>query len=333
MTDLWETPLEILIHLIWGGVWRCLFLKVSPSVFLMCEPGWEPLDKERSQSFMIPSSSLKDLNDFPLLLRERFTLWTFPKLWLREWWSPLYIPSPVSSSFLKKYSFFWLPWVLVAACGIFCCCMQGLVSWPGIEPGPLHWELRVLDTGPPGKSLCSLFWCHPYLLCPHLSPLYVSPPASMTFAFFPLPWIYFSLLLLQWTPVHPAYLSPTTISSGRLLLIFPVPTTHTHTHTHTGSSWWSLGVWCGPQSPSKSESLFCVFLAISGSSKIFWLFLNLADHQNDEESLLLFVFWSYRTACGILVPRLGIEPMLSAVEAHSLNPWTNWEILRRTFLK
>ena len=109
--------------------------------------------------------------------------------------------------------------------------------------------------------------------------------------------------------------------------------THTHTHTHTGSSWWSLGVWCGPQSPSKSESLFCVFLAISGSSKIFWLFLNLADHQNDEESLLLFVFWSYRTACGILVPRLGIEPMLSAVEARSLNPWTNWEILRRTFSK
>ena len=109
--------------------------------------------------------------------------------------------------------------------------------------------------------------------------------------------------------------------------------THTHTHTHTGSSWWSLGVWYGPQSPSKSESLFCVFLAISGSSKIFWLFLNLADHQNDEESLLLFVFWSHRMACGILVPRLGIEPMLSAVEAQSLNPWTNWEVLRRTFSK
>ena len=28
----------------------------------------------------------------------------------------------------------------------------GLVPRPGIEPGPLHWEHRVLATGPPGKS-------------------------------------------------------------------------------------------------------------------------------------------------------------------------------------
>ena len=27
-----------------------------------------------------------------------------------------------------------------------------LVPWPGIEPGPLHWEGGVLTTGPPGKS-------------------------------------------------------------------------------------------------------------------------------------------------------------------------------------
>ena len=24
--------------------------------------------------------------------------------------------------------------------------------WPGVEPGPLHWERGVLATGPPGKS-------------------------------------------------------------------------------------------------------------------------------------------------------------------------------------
>ena len=30
--------------------------------------------------------------------------------------------------------------------------MWGLVPWRGIEPGPLHWEQRVLATGPPGKS-------------------------------------------------------------------------------------------------------------------------------------------------------------------------------------
>ena len=31
--------------------------------------------------------------------------------------------------------------------------MWDLVPWPGTEPGPLHWECRVLTTGPPGKSL------------------------------------------------------------------------------------------------------------------------------------------------------------------------------------
>ena len=32
------------------------------------------------------------------------------------------------------------------------CGMWDLVPWPGIEPGPLHWEHGVLTTGPPGKS-------------------------------------------------------------------------------------------------------------------------------------------------------------------------------------
>ena len=31
--------------------------------------------------------------------------------------------------------------------------MWDLVNWPGIEPRPLHWELRLLATGQPGKSL------------------------------------------------------------------------------------------------------------------------------------------------------------------------------------
>ena len=30
--------------------------------------------------------------------------------------------------------------------------MWDLVPWRGIEPRPLHWECRVLATGPPGKS-------------------------------------------------------------------------------------------------------------------------------------------------------------------------------------
>ena len=35
--------------------------------------------------------------------------------------------------------------------GIFRCCTWVLVPRPGVEPGPLHWELRVLATRPPGK--------------------------------------------------------------------------------------------------------------------------------------------------------------------------------------
>ena len=31
------------------------------------------------------------------------------------------------------------------------CSMWGLVPWPGINPGPLHWERKVLAIGPPGK--------------------------------------------------------------------------------------------------------------------------------------------------------------------------------------
>ena len=54
--------------------------------------------------------------------------------------------------------------VFVVACGIFSwdmrilsCSVWDLVSWPGISPSPLHWELGVLTTGPPGKSLKLVF--------------------------------------------------------------------------------------------------------------------------------------------------------------------------------
>lgn len=41
--------------------------------------------------------------------------------------------------------------------GTFSCGMWNLVSDQGSKPGPLHWELGVLATGPPGKS-CSVFF-------------------------------------------------------------------------------------------------------------------------------------------------------------------------------
>ena len=52
------------------------------------------------------------------------------------------IPQFVSCLFFNIYFylFIWLHWVLVVACGI---------QFPeqGLNPGPLHWELRVLATG------------------------------------------------------------------------------------------------------------------------------------------------------------------------------------------
>ena len=53
--------------------------------------------------------------------------------------------------FLKKY-LFRPHQVLAAARGIFSCIMWDLFPWSGIYLGPLHWEHRVLATGPPGKS-------------------------------------------------------------------------------------------------------------------------------------------------------------------------------------
>ena len=42
-------------------------------------------------------------------------------------------------------------------------------------------------------------------------------------------------------------------------------------------------------------------------------------------ALIFFFFFFGRTACGILVPRPGIEPAPPAVEAQSLNRWTTRE--------
>ena len=105
--------------------------------------------------------------------------------------------------------------------------------------------------------------------------------------------------------------------------------THTHTHTHTESSWWSLGamMWLPEPFQIRVSILWFFFFFFSNIwflkdflvvSKPGWL-----SKWWGEPSCLFF----------ILVPRLGIEPMPSAVEAQSLNPWTNWEVQRRTFSK
>ena len=50
---------------------------------------------------------------------------------------------------------FWLLPVLAGAQGS-SLHLRSLVSQPGTEPRPLHWEFRVLATGPPAKSRQSL---------------------------------------------------------------------------------------------------------------------------------------------------------------------------------
>ena len=42
--------------------------------------------------------------------------------------------------------------------------------------------------------------------------------------------------------------------------------------------------------------------------------------------LCIYLFWLPRVACGILVPRPGIEPVPPAMEVQSLNHWTAREV-------
>ena len=42
--------------------------------------------------------------------------------------------------------------------------------------------------------------------------------------------------------------------------------------------------------------------------------------------MFFFFSWPCRVACGIIVPRPGIEPVPPAVEARSLNHWTTGEV-------
>ena len=44
--------------------------------------------------------------------------------------------------------------ILVVACELLVATCRVLVLLPGIKPMPLHWECRVLATGPTGKSPC-----------------------------------------------------------------------------------------------------------------------------------------------------------------------------------
>ena len=56
----------------------------------------------------------------------------------------------IQSALSLFFFLIWLHWVLVgtcrnftAACWIFSCSSWDPVPWPGIEPGPLHWECSL----------------------------------------------------------------------------------------------------------------------------------------------------------------------------------------------
>ena len=78
-----------------------------------------------------------------------------------SWWMPTHIGEENNFFFFNGYIFFfkfiWQCGILVSALGIFSCSMWDLVPWLGIKPGILHWEHRVLATGPSGKSQETFF--------------------------------------------------------------------------------------------------------------------------------------------------------------------------------
>ena len=134
-----------------------------------CYPGWLLLENTRGQhvalSFLLSRDHLHSLAHEPFLHlqchqhRIFSSLSFFPSSSLVI--SPSLLLTLLHPSFLKKkfIYLFWLPWVLVAARGIFVVVRRQLVAecriqFPdqGSNPGPLHWEHGVLTTGPPGKA-------------------------------------------------------------------------------------------------------------------------------------------------------------------------------------
>ena len=71
----------------------------------------------------------------------------------------MFLENSLAFSFVFRafFFFFWLIWVLVVSCGILVVSCGIYFPYQGSNPGPLHREQRVLDTGPPGKSLSCFF--------------------------------------------------------------------------------------------------------------------------------------------------------------------------------
>ena len=57
------------------------------------------------------------------------------------------------------------------------------------------------------------------------------------------------------------------------------------------------------------------------------------EKQPSGSELHFFLFWLCLTVCGILVPRMGIEPGPPALEAWSLNHWMAREVPQSCIFK
>ena len=84
---------------------------------------------------------------------------------MKQWWQDitvwLFFKNIYFISFLlKKLLYFWLCWVLVAACTLLVCGIY--FSDQGLNLGPLPWEHGVLAAGPPEKPLGRCF-CFDFL--------------------------------------------------------------------------------------------------------------------------------------------------------------------------
>ena len=92
--------------------------------------------------------------DLVPLCRGKWMRGLFIEMWLIRFFlsETCNLDPEIVSSLLSLFFFFliWLHWVLVgtcrnftAACWIFSCSSWDPVPWPGIEPGPLHWECSL----------------------------------------------------------------------------------------------------------------------------------------------------------------------------------------------
>ena len=103
------------------------------------EPAWQPLGPLTCGCTTAVYATLL-ISSSPLLVGT-------PDLILR------FLPTSTNILFFNIYLFLviQLQWVFFVACGI-------QSPEQGLNPGPLHWELNVLSTGPPGKSLQRFFY-------------------------------------------------------------------------------------------------------------------------------------------------------------------------------